>query len=87
MDGMTLPQALSNLQMYRERLDEARGSRELLVSFVWIDTFLHHWPSRSTPEMIELRDHYQFFKEIETSRFLKQRRIAVRQLARTFAVS
>lgn len=79
---MTLQQAVSNLSGFHGRIELANGSREALVSFVWIDTFLHHWPSRSTPELARLRDQFDFFKKTETSRFLKQRRIALRHLVR-----
>jgi hypothetical protein len=87
MEVRDLEQAISNLTRIIANPSAARGCRASLVSFVWIDTLLHHWPSKSTAALRALRDEFAFLKNEERSRFLKQRRIVLNHLVRSFEVS
>jgi len=82
MDGFDLEQAISRLLAIRDRPDLARGCRDSLISFAWIEAFGHHWPSRVTPEIADLREVFEFLKFEERSRFLKQRRLGLNRLVR-----
>jgi hypothetical protein len=84
MEGLDLNQAISNLAHMADEPGKARGCRVSLVSYVWIDTLLHYWPSKETSELSALRATFRFLKEEERSRFLKQRRIVLGKLSRLF---
>jgi hypothetical protein len=82
MEDIGLEQAISNLEGIADSPEAARGCRVSLISFVWLDTLLHHWPSRGTPVLQALRVRFDFLKTEEKSRYLKQRRIILKKLVR-----
>jgi hypothetical protein len=82
MDSIDLKQALSLLETFASEPRKALESRAAVVAYTYLHTLQHHWPSRSNAEIQELLAHFAFIKDAERSRFLKQRRILSRKIAR-----
>jgi hypothetical protein len=83
MDSIDLKQALSLLTCFASEPRKALESRAAIVAYTYLHTLQHHWPSRSTPEIETLLARFDFVKDAERSRFLKQRRILSRKIARS----
>jgi hypothetical protein len=83
MDSIDLRQALSLLESFAADPRKALESRAAIVAYTYLHTLQHYWPSRSNAEIHELLARFAFVKETERSRFLKQRRILSRKIARS----
>lgn len=86
MDRLDPDQALLLLRGFEADPSGALASREALIAYTLIHTLCHYWPSRTTAEYSRVLLEFEFFKSKESSRFIKQRRILLRQLLRAFEV-
>lgn len=56
--------------------------RDQVVSHATLSGLVHHWPSKATPELLDLLGKTERIKAVERSRWAVQRRIAIAKLAR-----
>ncbi|MDR3608288.1 MAG: hypothetical protein P4M08_13035 [Oligoflexia bacterium] len=56
--------------------------RPQVVAHATLSGFAHHWPSRVDAALLALLEATSVIKEVESSRWIVQRRIAVAKLAR-----
>ncbi|MCM2276710.1 MAG: hypothetical protein NDJ89_01380 [Oligoflexia bacterium] len=58
--------------------------REAVVAHATLSALIHHWPSKSSPQIEDLLAQTIRIKEVERSRWMTQRRIAIAKLVRFF---
>ena len=72
------------LEEYRARRAgecTVRPDRLEIVAHAMLSALVHHWPSRTTADLSRLLSDTLEIKEIEHSRWMTQRRIAIAKLA------
>jgi hypothetical protein len=81
-------QNAKNILMQFERSQRSESpaavDRPEVVAHALLSALTHHWPTFSDDETKELLDRTLEIKEIEHSRWITQRRIAIAKLSRHF---
>lgn len=72
--------AISILRAANEASNQAVLSRDLVVAYSTLSALCHYFPSRADEEKLSLLSSFAWIRDQERSRFLKQRRIALRKL-------
>jgi hypothetical protein len=57
-------------------------SRELVMAYAVLCAWVQHWPSQATPAAQSLIQSCMWIRAAEPDRYIKQRRIALAQLAK-----
>lgn len=83
MEGLSLDQAISHLHELSQTSTEARRSRFTLEAYTLLETYCHYWPSKKTAALSTLLERFESIKSEEKDRFLKQRRLALRELLKS----
>lgn len=80
----TSKRILSDFVEQTHRGLEPAVDRKEVVAFAVLSALVHHWPSRGDAEMSRLLMDASRIKEVERSRWMVQRRIAVAKWAAFF---
>ena len=74
-------------QVLTQNLERRDLTREQIVAYATLAGFAHHWPSQSTDEIGLILKKYEWIREAEYGRYLKQRRIAIASLSKAVTAS
>ncbi|HLD98958.1 MAG TPA: hypothetical protein VJB59_01795 [Bdellovibrionota bacterium] len=75
-----LPASVENAISILETAEDAPLTREILVAFCVLEALKHHFPSLVQDKVRRLSERFRWIREAESSRFVKQRRIAVARI-------
>ncbi|MEK6706437.1 MAG: hypothetical protein AABZ06_11685 [Bdellovibrionota bacterium] len=74
----SISDAIAILEAFNTTVDRAE-----VVAHATLSAFIHHWPSQSTAEMLNLLEDTAKIRIAEPSRWMTQRKIAIAKLAGT----
>lgn len=76
-------QAISEaIQCLAQKDSQDEIGREEIMAYSLLTALVEHWPAQQSPEIATLLHEWRKITELEHSRFIKQRRIALAMLAR-----
>jgi hypothetical protein len=72
-----VPSTVRKAIEYLERKTDGAVDREAVVSYAVLDAYVHYYPSLADAHIRDLRARFDWIRDREPSRWIRQRRIAL----------